>query len=305
MHEGLPRPRNVEQRIALRRHLAEPAADQHDQIGRLDAREQLRIGADAEVAGVARMPRSRSDARGGTWWRPARRSVRRSAPATRARGSPTSGCRRPARSAASRPRAASAASPCRPGPARSRPARTPARPAPRRARSACPRAARSPPARAGRWSRRRTRATRARGCAPDRRSRSPTSRSSRTPRGSPVPGTRRARASRGRPGRRTRSAASNPACAMWMPGEALVAPGPRVTNTTPGRPVALPMRLRHHGGAALLAADGELDRPVVEGVERGEIALARHAEHVLHAVRRRAGRSGFRRRCGCRHWRAA
>ena len=28
--------------------------------------------------------------------------------------------------------------------------------------------------------------------------------------------------------------------AMWMPGEALVAPGPRVQNTTPGRPVTLP-----------------------------------------------------------------
>ena len=27
---------------------------------------------------------------------------------------------------------------------------------------------------------------------------------------------------------------------MWMPGEALVAPGPRVQNTTPGRPVTLP-----------------------------------------------------------------
>jgi hypothetical protein len=27
---------------------------------------------------------------------------------------------------------------------------------------------------------------------------------------------------------------------MWMPGEALVAPGPRVTKTTPGRPVTLP-----------------------------------------------------------------
>ncbi len=43
-------------------------------------------------------------------------------------------------------------------------------------------------------------------------------------------------------------------------------------------------RLRHHGGAALLPADREIDRPVVEGVERGEIALARHAEYVLHAV---------------------
>ena len=29
--------------------------------------------------------------------------------------------------------------------------------------------------------------------------------------------------------------------AMWMPGEALVAPGPRVTKQTPGRPVTLPI----------------------------------------------------------------
>ena len=28
--------------------------------------------------------------------------------------------------------------------------------------------------------------------------------------------------------------------AMWMPAEALVAPGPRVTKQTPGLPVALP-----------------------------------------------------------------
>jgi hypothetical protein len=28
--------------------------------------------------------------------------------------------------------------------------------------------------------------------------------------------------------------------AMWMPGDALVAPGPRVTKQMPGRPVALP-----------------------------------------------------------------
>ena len=43
-------------------------------------------------------------------------------------------------------------------------------------------------------------------------------------------------------------------------------------------------RLRHHGRAAFLTADGELDRPVVERVQRREIAFARHAEHVLHAV---------------------
>ena len=73
---------------------------------------------------------------------------------------------------------------------------------------------------------------------------------------------------------------------MWMPAEALVAPGPRVTKQMPGRPVALPTAFRHHRGAALLPADGERDVAVVEGVERGEIAFARHAEHVAHAMDR-------------------
>ena len=71
---------------------------------------------------------------------------------------------------------------------------------------------------------------------------------------------------------------------MWMPGEALVAPGP-ARDEHDARPAGdLADRLRHHGGAALLPADGELDRPVVERIERREIAFARHAEHVLHAV---------------------
>jgi hypothetical protein len=69
-----------------------------------------------------------------------------------------------------------------------------------------------------------------------------------------------------------------------QPGAALVAPGPRVTKQMPGPARELPVRLRHHGGAALLAADGDLDRRVVQGVEHGEEALAGHAEQVLHPV---------------------
>jgi hypothetical protein len=49
--------RNVEQRVALARHLAEPPADQQHEIGRLHARDQLRIDAGAEIARVGRMRR--------------------------------------------------------------------------------------------------------------------------------------------------------------------------------------------------------------------------------------------------------
>ena len=67
-------------------------------------------------------------------------------------------------------------------------------------------------------------------------------------------------------------------------GEALVAPGPRVTKQMPGRPVSLPCGLRHHGRAALLPADGDGDVGVVQRVEHREKAFARHAEQVLDAV---------------------
>ena len=35
-----------------------------------------------------------------------------------------------------------------------------------------------------------------------------------------------------------------------------------------------------HGGPALLPADRQIDRPIVEGVKRSEIAFPRHAKHV-------------------------
>ncbi len=43
--------------------------------------------------------------------------------------------------------------------------------------------------------------------------------------------------------------------------------------------------IRHHGGAGLVAADGERDGGVVERVEHREIALARHAEDMVDALR--------------------
>ena len=72
--------------------------------------------------------------------------------------------------------------------------------------------------------------------------------------------------------------------AMWMPGEALVAPGPARHEADAGAAGELAVGLRHHRRAALLAADGDVDRGVVQRVEHGEVALARHAEEVIDAV---------------------
>jgi hypothetical protein len=44
------------------------------------------------------------------------------------------------------------------------------------------------------------------------------------------------------------------------------------------------VRLGHHRGAAFLAAHREVDLRVVQCVEHREVALARHAEHVVDAV---------------------
>ncbi len=55
VHERQLRARNVKQRVALRRQLAEPAADHDDKVGRFYAFEQLWIGPDAEIAGIASM----------------------------------------------------------------------------------------------------------------------------------------------------------------------------------------------------------------------------------------------------------
>ena len=46
--------------------------------------------------------------------------------------------------------------------------------------------------------------------------------------------------------------------------------------------------IRHHGGTRLVAAHGERDGGVVERVEHREIALARHAEDVIDALRHEA-----------------
>ena len=240
MHQRLPRRRNVEHGVALRRQLAEAAADQHDQIGRFGARHQFRDWGRCRVRRRSRDAAGRTDACGGRWSPPAARTVRRNFAANSA-PPPTTGCRRPAPAGARLPRIS---------------------------RSSCVdlrRAGRGLDrlerrrvdrddslgqhvfrqrddhrARPYRWLRCRKRARPVPECARDRRSRSPIWRSIRTPRGSRAPGRPRARACRARPGRRTGSSASNPGARRAEPAAALVAPGPRVTKQMPGRPVALP-----------------------------------------------------------------
>ena len=179
-----------------------PPTSDHE-VGGLDPLEELRIGADAEIAGVAGMSGCRRGAGGGTW------CTTGSAKLLGKARDGVAGRLRPAAAAedhdrAARPRrAARRAAPSRRGRARSRSARRPAHRSRRCARSACPRAARRRPDRAGRSSRCGRRARRSPGCAPDRRSRSPISPSSRTRRDNRAPETPRARAFRARPGRRT------------------------------------------------------------------------------------------------------
>ena len=110
MHQRLPRRRDVEQRVALRRHLRHAPADQEHEVGVLDARDELRVRPDAEIAGISRVvgrkqhlaaERGRDrqvEALGEA--REALHGLRRPAR-----------CRRGSRSGASPPRAASAARP--------------------------------------------------------------------------------------------------------------------------------------------------------------------------------------------------
>src|SRR5262249_25806998 len=44
--------------------------------------------------------------------------------------------------------------------------------------------------------------------------------------------------------------------------------------------------LRHDGRGAFVAADGKLDVAIVESVERGKVAFARHAKDIAHALDR-------------------
>ena len=72
--------------------------------------------------------------------------------------------------------------------------------------------------------------------------------------------------------------------AICTPGEALVAPGPRVTKHTPGRPVALPIASAIIAAPASLRQTVIVDVTVAQRVEHRKIAFAGDAENVAHPV---------------------
>ncbi len=75
---------------------------------------------------------------------------------------------------------------------------------------------------------------------------------------------------------------------MCTPVEACVAPGPRVTMQTPGRPGQLAVGVRGVGRRRLVAAGDHAQAVAVrvEAVEQRQVALARHAERELDVVQR-------------------
>src|SRR3546814_11261627 len=56
VHQPLARPRDVEQRVATGGHLAEPGADHDQQVAVAHPGGQLRVDADADMAGIVRVP---------------------------------------------------------------------------------------------------------------------------------------------------------------------------------------------------------------------------------------------------------
>src|SRR5262245_8611316 len=69
-------------------------------------------------------------------------------------------------------------------------------------------------------------------------------------------------------------------------GRRVRGPGSTRDETDAGPAGYLAHRLCHHRGGAFMTANGELDVAAIEGIERGKIALARHAKNVLHTLDR-------------------
>ena len=203
MHEGHLRRRNVDQACSPATGISlEPPADQHDEIGRLDPRHQLGIGADAEIAGIIGVQRMEQVAAAEGGRDRHREFLGKTRDGGASRLAPPAAAEqedRPLGLGEERGERVHL------GAARrglDRPDRA-ARRRPRPVRSACPRAARPRPGRDGHWPPCGRRATRFPAPAPDRRSRSPIWSWCRTRRGNRAPGTPRARACGAPPGRRT------------------------------------------------------------------------------------------------------
>ena len=60
--------------------------------------------------------------------------------------------------------------------------------------------------------------------------------------------------------------------------------GPAGDKTDAGPPGLLAMGFRHHGGAAFVAADDDLDAAVIQRVQHRQIGFARHAEDAGDAL---------------------
>ena len=82
-------------------------------------------------------------------------------------------------------------------------------------------------------------------------------------------------------------------------------PGAARHHADPGAAGDARHRVGHHGGASLVPADREGDGRIVQRVQHREIALARHAEHMVHALggealdQDAAAAAGFDRRHDC------
>ena len=126
----------------------------------------------------------------------------------------------------------------------------------------------------------------------------PFRRSSRTTRDSPSPGRPRARASPRSTWPMNRISGVESCSAMWIAGDALVAPGPRVTKQMPGRPVS------RRSASAIIAAPPSC-RQTVTSIGWRRAARRARRDRIRRARRRRArrparraGRRAFVRRCG-------
>ena len=243
--------------------------------------------------------------------RPAASSSRRSAAA------PAHACARPAAAAGDHERPLRrqqqlAQRAQRPGAARPAPARRAAAAAPRsaaRSMSSGSTSTTGPGPALHRGVRRR--APRIRGCGRRRRCARPTWPAlacwGRKSGGSRPPGRPRGRAGRWRPRRRTAPSASNPGTRCARRSRRWWRPGPRVTKQMPGRPVSLPCAsaMKAAPPSCRLMMKRMWSRCSWKPSSTARIALARHAEGVVDALRDQASTRACPAERGAAGWRGA